>query len=170
MPSSTPELPRNPYAPPRADVADVPTAAASGAAPALWNPNAAANWSLLFSPAFGAYLHMLNWRALGDEGKARTSKIFVVCTVSLWVVTLLLGMIAPDSPVMDVLSRVMGLGLLIGWYVTLGRAQAKVVLGRYGKTDPRRGWLKPLGYGVLAVLAFFALGFAVGWVVAMVRP
>ena len=28
---------------------------------ALWNPNTAANWSFLFSPLFGAYLHALNW-------------------------------------------------------------------------------------------------------------
>ena len=47
----------NPYAPPTARVDDVAT---GDAAPALWNPNAAANWSLLFSPAFGAWLHMKN--------------------------------------------------------------------------------------------------------------
>jgi hypothetical protein len=26
-------------------------------APAIWNPNSAANWSLFFTPAFGAYLN-----------------------------------------------------------------------------------------------------------------
>jgi hypothetical protein len=40
------------------------------AAPALWNPNAAANWSLLFSPMFGAWLHMKNWAALGEPERA----------------------------------------------------------------------------------------------------
>ena len=51
----------NPYAPPKAEVADV---GRTEVAPALWNPNAAASWSLLFSPAFGAFLHMKNWQAL----------------------------------------------------------------------------------------------------------
>ena len=57
----------NPFAPPQAEVADVPT---GEAAPALWNPNAASSWSLLFSPIFGAYLHMQNWQALGQPDKA----------------------------------------------------------------------------------------------------
>ena len=34
----------NPYAPPKAQVSDV---AAEGAAPPIWNPNAAASWSLI---------------------------------------------------------------------------------------------------------------------------
>jgi hypothetical protein len=36
----------NPYAPPKAQVSD----AAEGKQP-IWNPNAAASWRLLFSPA-----------------------------------------------------------------------------------------------------------------------
>lgn len=43
-------------------------------APPLWNPNAAANWSLLFSPVFGALLQMKNWEALGEDDKALNSK------------------------------------------------------------------------------------------------
>lgn len=45
-----------------------PAPTREAAAIALWNPNAAANWSLLFTPLFGAYLHMLNWRSLGEAG------------------------------------------------------------------------------------------------------
>ena len=45
------------YAPPLAPVADPRPSGAFGAAPPLWNPNAAGFWSLLFSPAFGAFLH-----------------------------------------------------------------------------------------------------------------
>lgn len=39
-------------------------------APALWNPNAAANWSLLFSPMFSALLYANNWIALGELQQA----------------------------------------------------------------------------------------------------
>ena len=59
---------RNPYAPPQADVE--PVAVETPAAPSLWNPNAAASWSLIFTPIFGAILHMKNWEALGEPQKA----------------------------------------------------------------------------------------------------
>ncbi|MGB0769032.1 MAG: hypothetical protein ACPGYV_15145, partial [Phycisphaeraceae bacterium] len=39
----------------------------------LYSPNAAANWSLLFTPIFGAYLHAKNWRAIGDADRADTN-------------------------------------------------------------------------------------------------
>jgi len=42
----------NPYAPPAADL----EARELGAVPALWNPNAAEAWSLLFTPIFGSIL------------------------------------------------------------------------------------------------------------------
>ena len=58
----------NPYSPPGAIIDDVMNA------PPLWNPNAAANWSLLFSPAFGAFVHMKNWQALGEPEKAANAK------------------------------------------------------------------------------------------------
>ena len=31
---------------------------------ALWNPVAAAVWSIVLTPAFGAYLHAKNWETL----------------------------------------------------------------------------------------------------------
>ena len=36
----------------------------------IWNPGAAARWSLLFSPAFGAFIHMRNWQALDQPERA----------------------------------------------------------------------------------------------------
>ena len=56
----------NPYAPPTAAVADIGTATAAPRPP-LWNPGAAASWSLLLSPVFGAILHMKNWQAMGEQ-------------------------------------------------------------------------------------------------------
>lgn len=68
----------NPYAPPQAEVADI---AGERNPPPLWNPNAAANWSLLFSPAFGAFLHMKNWQALGQPNKATSAKVWFVLSL-----------------------------------------------------------------------------------------
>jgi predicted amidophosphoribosyltransferase len=38
-----------------------PTDISSQEENAIWNPNAASNWSLVFTPAFGSYLHARNW-------------------------------------------------------------------------------------------------------------
>jgi hypothetical protein len=40
---------------------------------AIWNPNAAASWSVLFTPLFGALLHAQNWTVLGEPERARKS-------------------------------------------------------------------------------------------------
>jgi hypothetical protein len=69
----------NLYAPPKAQVADI---VSGEAAPALWNPGAAASWSLLFTPAFGAFLHMKNWEVLGESDKAAAAKTWVVIIIA----------------------------------------------------------------------------------------
>jgi hypothetical protein len=57
-----------------------PTPPPTGRPPALWNPKPAAYWSLLFSPAFGAFLHARNADAMGrvDEAKANRMWFYVL--------------------------------------------------------------------------------------------
>ena len=50
--------------------------------PALWNPNAAACWSLLFSPAFGAYLHARNAEALGRAEEAKANRVWFYLSIA----------------------------------------------------------------------------------------
>ena len=128
----------NPYAPPTARVDDVVTPATE-AAPRLWNPNAAVNWSLLFSPAFGAWLHIKNWEALGEPQKAKAAKTWIVIS----------------------------LVLLVSSYVSAGRVQAPPVKQRFGKGYPRRGWSQPLLSAVGAVIVFFALVFVIAFAAGM---
>lgn len=153
----------NPYAPPRASVADV---ADGKVAPALWNPNAAASWSLLLSPAFGAILQMKNWQRLGEPGKATTSKVWAIVTVVLLGLVIVASVLLPEAKTLDVLSRIVGLALLLGWYFSIGRSQAAYVHARYGKGYPRRGWTKPLLLAVLAFIAFIAVAIGIALVVA----
>lgn len=61
----------NPYAAPQSDL-DTQSKGLENVA--LWNPNAAGLWSLLFTPIFGSIIHMKNWNALGQPEKARASK------------------------------------------------------------------------------------------------
>lgn len=131
----------NPYEPPKSEVADV---VRGGAAPPLWNPNAAASWSLLFSPAFGAYLHMKNWQALGDDGKAAAQKTWFIVTLFFVVCLAVVSGFLPDSKAIDSLSRFVPLALLLSWYFSSAKPQAALVKARFGTQYPRRGWGKPL--------------------------
>ena len=139
----------NPYASPAAAVVDV---VAVDAAPKLWNPNAAANWSLLFSPAFGALLHMKNWQALGDLQRAQANRNWAIASVVIILGSALLAVFNPDSKALDGSTRLVGLGLLIAWYLGSAKAQAQLVKERFGSRYPRRGWTLPL----LVALGCFA--------------
>jgi hypothetical protein len=150
----------NPYAAPMAEMGEV---APQQDSPALWNPNAAANWSLLFSPAFGALVQMKNWQALGEPAKAASSKLWGVISLVIILGLSVLPALLPASRGIEGASRIVGLILLITWYFSNGRAQANYVKERFGTSYPRRGWGKPLliAFGVLIALFFtvFTIAF-----------
>jgi hypothetical protein len=142
----------NLYAPPKSKLADI---GHDGVSPAIWNPNSAANWSLLFSPAFGAYLHMKNWDALGEPVKASVAKVWVLVTLLALAGIILAAAFLPNPRSLDGVSRTVGLVLLLSWYFSSGRSQVEYVKARYGKDYPRRNWAKPLLLGCLALIGFF---------------
>ncbi len=148
----------NPYAAPTARVAD----GGVQAAPALWNPNAAASWSLLLSPAFGSYLHLLNWRALGNADKEATGNGWFIA--SLVMLALYIG-IALALPNFDM--RYIGFGYLLAWYFAAAREQAKYVKDTFGNDYPRKGWGKALLIGVAAFIGYVVLAIMVGFVVGL---
>lgn len=158
---------QNPYAPPRAQVADIDELASGQNAPALWNPNAAASWSLLFTPIFGAYLHMRNWQALGQPDKAASSKNWIIGSLVCILLLVIVPLLLPDSKGVDAIGRACGFALLISWYYAIGKSQQAFVLGKFGKAYPRRGWSKPLLLAVGGVIAFFLLVFVVAFVITM---
>jgi hypothetical protein len=153
----------NPYAPPKAEVADV---AVGGVAPALWNPNAAASWSLVFSPAFGAFLHMKNWQALGEPAKAAAAKVWIAITLCVLVGFSVLAVFLPNKGI-DGLSRSIAFVLLLSWYYASGKPQVAFIKARFGKSYPRRGWLKPLSLAIVALVAFFAVIVAAAMVASL---
>ena len=149
----------NPYAPPRAEVEDV--VRTGEVAPPLWNPNAAANWSLLLSVAFGAWLHARNWDAMGEPARAAASRRWVWGSIAAMTA---LGLVNVFLPRAGTLLRLGGIALLVTWYVAEARPQVRYVAGRYGLKYPRKGWGMPIlaALGVLALytVAMFAVGFA----------
>ena len=154
----------NPYAPPKAVVADI---APRQDSPPLWNPNAAANWSLLLSPAFGAFLQMKNWEELGEPAKAAASKAWVIAVLAILVALPLAIVLVPALSSLQNVSSPVGLVLLISWYVSSGRAQVRYVKERFGKDYPRRGWGRPLFMAVLALLGYVVV---VGILAAVLAP
>ena len=150
----------NPYSPPNSPLE---SASLVEAAPPLWNPNAAASWSLIFSPIFGAVLHMKNWQALGRQDEAERARKWVIGLIVFFVLLFAGGALLPDTKAVDGASRVLGFAVLLSWYYSRGKPQAAYVLAKYGKDYPRRGWARPLAAAVGVLLAFMAVVFAVAF-------
>ncbi len=134
---------------------------------AIWNPNAASNWSLIFTPAFGSYLHALNWRTLGEQDRARSAMGWFYFSLAMLVVYIFMGMFIADEKAADVAARGLGFLYLIIWYFSAGRAQAKYVKKKFGSDYPRRSWGKPLLIGVAAIVGYLALAVAIGFTIGI---
>lgn len=135
--------------------------------PELWNPNAAANWSILLTPAFGAYLNAANWRALAKPKRAMANLVWVWITVVFLVIYfgfLLVNYFIATHGVLQNLEtldnrvlHLIGPGLLFGWYFTQGRSQAKYIKESLGNNYVKKGWGLPLLIGVAAIGTYIAV-------------
>jgi hypothetical protein len=132
----------------------------------IWNPNATANWSLLFTPGFGSLLQSLNWKVLSEPEKAAASKRWFYFTLALYAALPLLSFFIEEESIADAAARGIGFWYLIIWYFVSGRPQARYVKQRYANDYPRKPWSKAIGFGFLALVAYvlysLVLGFAVG--------
>lgn len=135
-------------------------APAGGTIPRLWNPNAAANWSLLLTPAFGAYLHARNWDALGRPDKATANRVWVWLTVGLLGLDLALVGLA-NWGLGDKRIVFGGGAVLVFWYFIHGRGQIGYVADRHGRKYARKGWAGPLLAAVGGLVAYYLLCVAV---------
>lgn len=165
-----PRLTHNPYQSPQANLDSAPEGAASGATPALWNPNAAANWSLLFSPIFGALLQSKNWEALGEPAKAAVARRWAMVAIGYFALCIVANTIVVIMQLgsLDLYIQTGGFALLLGWYFSIGREQARFVKERFGNHYPRRGWGKPFLFVLLGVFACAVLGGVIGLICGVV--
>jgi hypothetical protein len=154
------------YSPPLAPV-EAPDA--PPAAPALWNPGAALAWSLLFTPLFGAWLHMRNWQAMGEPEKAAGSQRWMIGILCFWIALAGVAMLGPPlGDAWDWLSRAGGLGMLLAWWIGSAHAQSSAVAQRYGSDYPRKSWIAPVlaaigawaAFAVVLMMVIFAIGAA----------
>lgn len=117
--------------------------------PALWNPNAAALWSILFTPAFGTFLHMKNWRALGNTKKATTAMCWFIASIILYAIYFFSSNPMPAGI----------FGLLFWWYLISARPQANLIKQQFGTAYPRKSWLIPLLFAFVALIGLSIAGF-----------
>jgi hypothetical protein len=129
------------------------------------HPNATGTWSFLFSPAFGSYLQMLNWKALGEPAKAASAKIWFYISLVMLTAFVAINVIAGDGEAAGAANGLAILYLLV-WYFAAGRTQAKYVKDKFGSSYPRRSWAKPLLIGAVATAGFTAVAATVTTVAA----
>jgi hypothetical protein len=119
---------------------------------ALWNPNAAANWSLLFTPVFGAWLHAENWKTLNEPEKAKKSMQWVYVGISVVIFTVLFS---------EDLGGIPTFIFLLLWYFTSARKQSKYIQEKEIEYD-QKSWQKPLLLGVGGIAVLFCVFFMLG--------
>ncbi|MCV2419174.1 hypothetical protein [Paucibacter sp. DJ2R-2] len=151
------------------DASDLPSAKPdTSAVPRLWNPNAAASWSLIFSPIFGALLQRSNWLAMGHPDKAAGSLRWVWASLGFLGVSLISIVCFPDSKTVDLLMRIAGFVFLVAWYYANGKEQVGLVLARYGRDYPRKSWWHPLGLALLAMVGLMLIAGLLGLVASLI--
>ena len=131
---------------------------------ALWNPNAATIWSLPFTPAFGSYLQMLNWRTLNEPAKASSSQSWFYASLLMMFIYSLIGMFVSDAEDRYNIIWWLSFLYLITWYIVAGRYQVKYVKAKFGKNYPKKPWGRALLIAVGALIGCWVVLFAIGFI------
>jgi hypothetical protein len=126
--------------------AETPTAAT----PPLWNPNAAANWSLVFTPIFGAILLSKNWTALRELKRSKGTIAWSIITPLVVIAIAILGG-ARARGIVSVVQGFLYFSYIVLWYYVSVRPQAKYVKVKCGNDYPRKRW------GIPLIIAFVIL-------------
>jgi hypothetical protein len=110
----------------------------------LWNPTAAASWSILFTPIFGAFLQMKNWRSLGEYQKASESRDWFYASIFYLLALSFISLLLSSPKDLGLMLWALQVIILITWFISSGRMQNKYIKDLGISTYARRGWLWPL--------------------------
>jgi len=108
----------------------------------------AVNWSVLFTPAFGSYLHAVNWRTLGESEKRAASMAWFYFSLAMLAAYVLMRE-----------ARLLYWLHCLGWYFANGRAQAIYVKRKYGAHYARRSWVGPLLIGAGSIIILLVCAY-----------
>lgn len=145
------DQPNDLYAPPQEAQNDVQYT--------LWNPNATAMWSIIFTPIFSAYLQMKNWQELGCPEEAKQSKIWIGITIpiTIFLILLLENSSIPNAP---------GWIVLLVWYFVNGKKQITFVKENTNNNYKKKGWFIPI---IIAIPTMIGVIFTIGMVLTMLE-
>lgn len=131
----------NPYQTPQSDLDQ------EYEVPPLYNANAAALWSILFTP-FGAWIHAKNWEDIGEEELAKQNRYFAIAVVA-WIliatlIEMIMGITLPSGGI--------SFGLLIGWYFSLGKKQITLFKEELGTDYEKKSLVVPVLVGIFGMI------------------
>ncbi|MFM2067750.1 MAG: hypothetical protein RLZZ584_2659 [Pseudomonadota bacterium] len=126
----------------------------------LWNPNAAALLSLVFTPVFGAVLHCCNAVALGDTRLRRVAWMWLGLALAFTASGLYLVSLGQLRPTSGLSASALLSGYTMVWYAFAGYKQSRLV-ARLGQANWQpRSLLLPV---MLALLCMALPGLLVWW-------
>ena len=103
-------------------------------APALWNPEAAAMWGVLFHPLFSIIIHLFNWRVLKQGSvQSQPTAIWLGACIIFIILQSFFGFPWPTYLI-----------FLLVWYFADAKKQVKYVEEKYGKNYKRKSWAIPI--------------------------
>lgn len=139
---------------------------------AIWNPYATANWSIVFTPAFGSYLQMRNWKTLGEHDKAASAENWFNISLGMLLAYVLIAWIMARSAVEGIENAVSGLALLFlfAWYFSSGINQCKYVKEKFGTSYARKAWGKPLFLSTAALIGYWIVAPVASFMLSRVWP
>jgi len=131
---------------------------------ALWNPSAAVNWSVLFTPAFGSFVQMLNWSALGEADKAAGARRWFYASLAMLGADMLVA--ALTARLQESFNPLFWLGPLYFalWYICAGREQVLAVRARHGPRYAHKSWRNILCTALMAAAAYSGASALLTWV------
>lgn len=115
----------------------------------LYNPNVGFSLSLFFTPVFGAWIILKNWKSLGEKRQAIHARYWFKGLLIFYLLYFFL-------PWFDDYSYLAFIIPLLAWYFVEGRLQA-TYLKRTRIKYKKKPWLKPILIGIAGVVAALLL-------------
>jgi hypothetical protein len=96
---------------------------------------------------------------LGRAEEAKANRIVFYATLG-YMAFVLVSIFIPQIP--EAIYRAAAIGLLVGWYVAVGRKQAQDVKEKWQSAYLRKGWTKPLLIATACLVGYVAVVIALG--------
>lgn len=120
--------------------------------PALWNPSALANWSILLTPLFGSYFVAENYKAIGQEKEAKGAMVWLYIGVAIMVSIFFVELFNLSSYFRKIMPAYFV--YLMSWYFLSARKQQRCIVSEYGKDYERQPWMRVLAIDGAAMVAW----------------